>query len=128
MENFKVFKILFKYYSTTEWPVKHGRVFLVHWKKWLVQCTRLQWHTLDKTRYTRYQKNTAMYNWPPCTWILVPVSSGKPSSVWSPVFKGLDHLLLDYSMARMPFCPGGVCPNRFVSVIQSNCIFCQNES
>ena len=33
----------------TGWPVKHGRVFLVPCKKWLVQCTLLHTCTLDKS-------------------------------------------------------------------------------
>ena len=27
----------------------------------------VQWRTLDESLYTRYQKNTAMFNWSPCT-------------------------------------------------------------
>ena len=54
----------------TGWPVNKGRVFLVPWKKWLVQCTHVQWRTLDKSLYTRYQINTAMFNWSPCIIIL----------------------------------------------------------
>ena len=27
--------------------------------------TFIQWRTLDKSPYTRYQKNTAMFNWSP---------------------------------------------------------------
>ena len=49
----------------TECPIKHDCVFLIPWKKWLVQCTRVQKHTLDKSLFTRYQKNTAMFNWSP---------------------------------------------------------------
>ena len=56
-------------YRYTGWPVKHGRVFLVPWKKWLFQCTCEQWCKLDKSVYTRYQKNTAMFIWSPCIWI-----------------------------------------------------------
>ena len=45
--------------SSKGWPVKHGLVFLVPCKKWLVQsmllCTRLHWtsHVLQDTRSTR---------------------------------------------------------------------------
>ena len=39
--------------GNTEWPVKHGNVFLVPWKKWLVHWTR------DKV-----PENTAMYTSP----------------------------------------------------------------
>ena len=60
----------------TGWPVKLGRVFLVPCKKWLVQYTLVQKHTLDKSLFTRYQKNTAMFIWSGCTsW---------PASCWSP--------------------------------------------
>ena len=31
-----------------------------------VQCTRVQKRTLDKSIFTCYQKNTAMFNWSPC--------------------------------------------------------------
>ena len=47
-------------YSFAGWPVKHGRVFLVPWKKWLFHCsvgyfTRVHWtsHFLQCTRNTR---------------------------------------------------------------------------
>ena len=46
--------------QVTGWPVKHGRVFFS------VQCTRVQKRTLDKSFFTRYQKNMAMFNWSPC--------------------------------------------------------------
>ena len=41
-----------KWACITEWPVKHGRVFLVPRKKWL---------------FTRYQNIKAMFIWPCCT-------------------------------------------------------------
>ena len=48
------------YLKGTGLPVKHGRVILVPFKKWLVQCTLLY------TGQIRYQKHTAMFNWSPC--------------------------------------------------------------
>ena len=35
-------------------------------KKMPVLCSLVQWHTLEKTLYKWYQKNTAMFNWSPC--------------------------------------------------------------
>ena len=32
-----------------------------------VHCTRVQKHTLGMSLFTRYQKNTTMFNWSPCT-------------------------------------------------------------
>ena len=43
-------------HQRTGWPVIQGRGFLVHCKKW---------RTLDKSLFTWYQNNTAMYNWSP---------------------------------------------------------------
>ena len=34
---------------------------------YLVQCTRVQYHTLDKSIFTTYQKNTALFIWSGCT-------------------------------------------------------------
>ena len=48
-------------------PVKHGRVFWYLEKSDLTRvgyCTRVQC-TLDKSIFTRYEKNTAMFNWSP---------------------------------------------------------------
>ena len=50
----------------TGWLVKHVRVFLVPCKKRLVQFTRIQKRTQDKSLLTRNRKNTAMFNWSPC--------------------------------------------------------------
>ena len=36
----------------TTWPDKHGRVFLVPCKKWLVQCRLLYVRTMDKSLFT----------------------------------------------------------------------------
>ena len=44
-----------KIYNYTGWPVKHGRIYLVPCKKWLVQCTLLYTCTLDSLLLTRYQ-------------------------------------------------------------------------
>ena len=51
-------------YSLCFWPV-----LLVPRIKWLVKSTLLYTCTLDKTLFPRYQKNMAMFNWWPCTWI-----------------------------------------------------------
>ena len=53
----------------TGWPVKHGRVFLVPWKKrrFSVQIySGVHWK-VDKALFSKYQKHTAMFNWSPCT-------------------------------------------------------------
>ena len=51
----------------TGWPVKHGCVFLVPCRKWLLQCTRVQKRTLAKSLFIRYHINTTMLIWSPCT-------------------------------------------------------------
>ena len=48
--------------------IKHGRVYLVPCEKLLVQCTLVQWRTLDKSLFTQYQENTYMFIWSPCTY------------------------------------------------------------
>ena len=48
-------------------PVTHSRVFLVcTCKKWLVQCKLQDTRTLDKSLFTRYQRNTAIFIWSGC--------------------------------------------------------------
>ena len=54
--------LLWSHHTTR--PVKHGRVFLVPCKKWLVYT--LYTRTLDKSCFSRYQKHTVMFNWAPC--------------------------------------------------------------
>ena len=46
------------------WPVKHGCVFLVFWKKWLVQCCTCSVAYTGQVPGTRI--NTAMLNWSTC--------------------------------------------------------------
>ena len=50
----------------TTWPDKHGGVFMVPGKKWLVQCMWLHTCTIHKSIFTRYQEQTSMFNWSPC--------------------------------------------------------------
>ena len=58
-------------YRTTQ-PDKHDRFFsgtlqgCRGCKKWLAYCMLQYTRILDKSLFTRYQKQTAMYNWLPC--------------------------------------------------------------
>ena len=48
----------------TGWPVKYSRVNDLSMS--IVQCTRVQEYTLEKSLFIRYQNYTAIFNWSPC--------------------------------------------------------------
>ena len=50
-------------HAVTGRPIIHGRVVLILCKRWLVQCTCVLSRSLEKSLFTRYQKNTAMFIW-----------------------------------------------------------------
>ena len=54
------------YILHTGWPVKPGRVYLVHCKKWLCPVCTCTKASLDKSLHKSYQKNTAMFIWSGC--------------------------------------------------------------
>ena len=79
-----MYNIAFHSASTPKWtnyvihstsrPEKQDRVFLAPSKKLLVQCTLQKTRTLNKSRFTRYQKYTAMYSWSPCSTTTTSIS------------------------------------------------------
>ena len=53
----------------TGWTIKlkHGGVFLVAFKKWLVQCAPVQYRTL--VTFYKVPENTDMFNWSTCIYL-----------------------------------------------------------
>ena len=59
-------RFLFIHAQTILRQVKHGRVFLVSCKKWLVQCT-LQYNMYTKqVTFSKVPARRAMFTWSPC--------------------------------------------------------------